>query len=177
MAMPMPMPVTHRGRMKGSLRLKKGGQLKMTEDGLLPWNEEGLENAGGPSDSLFLAGDIRASGRNVEEVRDQLAQRLSKFIPDLVVSVSVIQLSGNKVFVIGQVNKPGEITLVRPIDVTQALAISGGVTPFASVNDIKVLRRTPTGQSAIEFRYGDIEKGKRLEQNILLSAGDVVVVP
>jgi len=127
--------------------------------------------------SFPLTGDITASGRTVEEVREQVQNRLSKFIPDLVVSITVLQINGNKIYVMGQVNRPGEITANPPIDVVQALAISGGANAFAQLNDIQIVRRTPTGQVAIPFRYRDIEKGKRLEQNILLKAGDIVVVP
>jgi polysaccharide export outer membrane protein len=127
--------------------------------------------------SFPLAGDIQASGRTVEEVREKVTERLSRFIPDLVVSISVLQISGNKIYVIGQVSRPGEIIANPQIDVVQAIAIAGGYNPFAQLNDIKIIRRTPTGQIAIPFRYGDIEKGKRLEQNILLKAGDIVIVP
>jgi polysaccharide export outer membrane protein len=127
--------------------------------------------------SFPLTGDIVASGRSIAEVREQVAKRLSRYIPDLVVSVSVLQINGNKVYVIGQVARPGEIIANPHIDVVQALAIAGGNTPFADLNNISILRRTPTGLKSIPFRYGDIEKGKRLEQNIQLQAGDVVVVP
>jgi polysaccharide export outer membrane protein len=127
--------------------------------------------------SFPLAGDIQAQGNNVDEIRELLTKKLSKFIPDLVVSVSVLQINGNKVYVIGQVNKPGEINANPQIDVMQALSIAGGANPYAQVNDIKILRRTENGQQAIPFRYGDIEKGKKLEQNIVLQAGDVIVVP
>ncbi len=127
--------------------------------------------------SFPLAGDIMASGRTPDEVRQQLTKRLSKYIPELVVSVSVLQINGNKIYVIGQVSRPGEIVANPQIDVVQALAIAGGGTPYAQLNDIKILRRTPTGQIAIPFRYLDVEKGKRLEQNIMLKAGDIVIVP
>jgi len=127
--------------------------------------------------SFPLAGDVQAAGNSVEEVRELLRKQLEKLIPDLVVSVSVFQINGNKIFVIGQVNKPGEINANPYIDVVQALSIAGGATAFANVSNISILRRTNDGQISIPFDYGDIENGKRLEQNIILQAGDVVVVP
>jgi len=127
--------------------------------------------------SFPLAGDINAKGKSVEQVRELLTKKLSRFIPDLVVSVSVVAINGNKVYVIGQVNRPGDITVNPNIDIMQALSIAGGTNPFAQLNDISILRRTENGLISIPFRYGDIEKGKRLEQNIVLKAGDVVVVP
>jgi polysaccharide export outer membrane protein len=127
--------------------------------------------------SFPLAGDINAKGKSVEQVRELLTKKLSRFIPDLVVSVSVLAINGNKVYVIGQVNRPGDISVNPNIDIMQALSIAGGANPFAQLNDISILRRTENGLISIPFRYGDIEKGKRLEQNIVLKAGDVVVVP
>lgn len=145
------------------------------------WKEEGLQNEvlvrPDGKFSFPLAGDIDARGRSVEEIRILLTQKLSRYIPDLVVSVSVLAINGNKVFVLGQVNRPGEIIANPQIDVMQALSIAGGTTPFAALNDISILRRTAAGPISIPFRYGDVEKGKRLEQNIMLKAGDVVVVP
>jgi polysaccharide export outer membrane protein len=127
--------------------------------------------------SFPLAGDINAKGKSVEQVRELLTTKLSRYIPDLVVSVSVLAINGNKVYVIGQVNRPGDISVNPNIDIMQALSIAGGANPFAQLNDITILRRTENGLISIPFRYGDIEKGKRLEQNIVLKAGDVVVVP
>jgi polysaccharide export outer membrane protein len=127
--------------------------------------------------SFPLAGDINAKGKSVEQVRELLTKKLSRYIPDLVVSVSVLAINGNKVYVIGQVNRPGDISVNPNIDIMQALSIAGGANPFAQLNDISILRRTENGLISIPFRYGDIEKGKRLEQNIVLKAGDVVVVP
>jgi polysaccharide export outer membrane protein len=127
--------------------------------------------------SFPLAGDNQAAGRSVEQVRQTLTKELGKFIPDLVVSVSLLAINGNKVYVLGQVNRPGEILANPQIDVMQALSVAGGANAFAQLNDISILRRTSAGLVSIPFRYGDVEKGKRLEQNILLQAGDVVVVP
>ncbi|MGI9291342.1 MAG: polysaccharide biosynthesis/export family protein [Gammaproteobacteria bacterium] len=127
--------------------------------------------------SFPLVGDILAEGFSVEEIRSMVSQRLERYIPETVVSVTVIQINGNKIYVIGQVNRPGEIIANPPIDVVKALSMSGGLNAFAQPNQIKILRRTPAGQKSIPFRFGDIEKGKSLEQNIRLQAGDVVIVP
>jgi polysaccharide biosynthesis/export protein len=127
--------------------------------------------------SFPLAGEIDAAGRTVDEVRQALDERLQKFIPNAVVTVAVKQIGGNRVYVIGKVNRPGEFAFTRPIDVMQALSLAGGTTSFAALNDIRILRRENGKQRSIEFRYGDVEIGRRLEQNILLQSGDTVVVP
>jgi polysaccharide export outer membrane protein len=145
------------------------------------WREEGLDQEvlvrpdGGFS--FPLAGDVNAIGKTVEELRTEIADRLARFIPGLVVTVAVKEINGNKVYVIGQVNRPGEFVVNPQVDVMQALSIAGGMTAFASTDDISVLRPRGGRQVALPFSYNDVLRGRNLEQNILLEAGDVVLVP
>ena len=127
--------------------------------------------------SFPLVGDVQAEDRTVEAVRDDLVKRLTKYIPNANVSVAVTKIVSYKVYVVGRVNKPGEYLVGHYTDVLQALSLAGGLTPFAAENDIKVMRRVKGTQQSIPFRYGDLRKGKDLEQNILLQRGDVVMVP
>lgn len=128
--------------------------------------------------SFPLVGDIDATGKSVGDLREEISASLQKYIPDLIVTVTVKSILGNKVYVLGQVNTPGEFVVNPRVDVMQALSMAGGTTPFAALNDIVVLRRDADGsQTAIPFAYKDVEKGRSLEQNILLNSGDVVVVP
>ncbi len=127
--------------------------------------------------SFPLVGDIQAEDRTVEEIRSDIVKRLTKYIPNPNVSVSVTKVISYKVYVVGRVNKPGEYLIGHYTDVLQALSLAGGLTPFAAENDIKVMRRTRGEQYAIPFRYGDVRKGRDLEQNIVLQRGDVVMVP
>ncbi len=127
--------------------------------------------------SFPLTGDIRARGRTVQEIRQDLADHIAHYVPDPVVSVAIFEARGSKVYVIGQVNRPGEFPVNRYVDVTQALAMAGGTTPFAQLDSIKILRREGKTQLAIPFAYSDIAAGKRLQQNIVLEPGDTVLVP
>lgn len=127
--------------------------------------------------SFPLVGDIQAENQTVEDIRGELVKRLTKYIPNPNVSVAVTKVASYKVYVVGRVNKPGEYVIGHYADVLQALSLAGGLTPFAGENDIKVMRRVRGEQRAIPFRYGDIRKGRDLEQNILLQRGDVVMVP
>ncbi len=146
------------------------------------WKEEDLQrdllvNPDGHF-AFPLAGDMLAEGKTVEELRQELTEKLGRFIPEVVVTVSAVQLNGNKVYVIGQVNRPGEFVMNRATDVMQAISIAGGPTTFAALDDIPILRRGEQGsQIAIPFRYRDVQKGEKLDQNIILRAGDTVVVP
>jgi polysaccharide export outer membrane protein len=128
--------------------------------------------------SFPLAGEIQATGKSVEDVRQVLVERLSEYIPDPVVTVATEAIQGNKVYVIGQVNRPGEFIAAARLDVVQALSIAGGFTPFAQKNDVLILRRRPDGtQESMNFRYNQVERGRDLQQNLVLRPGDVVIVP
>jgi polysaccharide export outer membrane protein len=127
--------------------------------------------------SFPLAGDMQAAGLTTDELRERLQERVRKLIPEAVVTVAVKAPNGNRVFVIGKVNRPGDFPLLRPTDVMQALSLAGGATPFASTNRIRVLHRDGTHETSIRFRYGEVAKGRHLDQNVLLQSGDTVVVP
>ena len=127
--------------------------------------------------SFPLIGDVPAMGHTVEEVRQDIAKRLARFIPNPHVSVAITKLQSYKVYVMGRVTKPGEYLVGHYTDVLQALSLAGGLTPFASENDIKIIRRENGDPRVFMFRYGDVQKGRDLNQNILLERGDVVMVP
>ena len=124
-----------------------------------------------------LAGDIQATNKTMEQVRKEIVTKLTRYIPDPVVTVAAKQAMGNKVYVVGKVNRPGEYIASRYVDVMQAIGMAGGLNPFAASNDIVILRRTNGVERAIPFKYGQVEDGRKLKQNILLQSGDVVVVP
>jgi polysaccharide export outer membrane protein len=124
-----------------------------------------------------LAGDIVVAGKTIEQIQKDIAAKLTKYVPDPVVTATVKQSQGNKIYVVGKVNKPGEYASNRTIDVMQALSMAGGPNPFASVNKIKIIRRVNGEQKIFYFKYSRVEKGKDLEQNIILQGGDIVVVP
>ena len=178
------MPVYAEDPMPAALvsQLEPGYRLG-AEDVLLVsvWKDEQLtREAVVRPDGMFsfpLVGDIPAENQTVDDIRGELVKRLTKYIPNPNVSVSVTKVASYKVYVVGRVNKPGEYVIGHYTDVLQALSLAGGLTPFAGENDIKVMRRVRGGQQAIPFRYGDIRKGRDLEQNILLQRGDVVMVP
>lgn len=145
------------------------------------WKEEGLsrEITVAPDGTLAfpLVGQIKAKGLSLAQLQTDLGARLSAYIPQPSVSIILKSAAGSKIYVIGKVNRPGGFPLLGPIDVLQALSLAGGLTTFAEYNSIKIIRRTGGESRAIQFRYGDIEDGEKLDQNIPLENGDVVVVP
>jgi polysaccharide export outer membrane protein len=128
--------------------------------------------------SFPLCGQIDAHGKTVGQLQQEITQCLAHFITDPVVTVAITKVKGNRVYVIGQVQKPGDFIVNPSVDVMQALSMAGGTTPFASLGNIKILRRTTDGQQvALPFDYNDVIHGKDLQENVMLQAGDVVVVP
>ncbi len=146
------------------------------------WKEEGmlLEVLVRPDGGISfpLVGDLTVQNLSLVDIEKAVTEKLSQYLSDPVVTVSAKQLLGNKIYVIGQVNKPGEYIVNKYVDVMQVLSMAGGMTPFAAVNNIIILRRDASGkQQAIKFEYGELANGEMLEQNIMMQAGDVVVVP
>ncbi|MGX2030556.1 polysaccharide biosynthesis/export family protein [Methylocaldum gracile] len=143
------------------------------------WREEGLTKQvlvradGGLS--FPLVGDLAAGGLTVEDVRATVTERLSEYLADPVVSVSVITTS-QKIYVVGKVNKPGEFVTPGRVTVMHALALAGGLNPFADRDDITILRQRGDQTTPLPFDYDAVAAGEDLEQNILLMNGDVVVV-
>jgi polysaccharide export outer membrane protein len=127
--------------------------------------------------SFPLVGQIDAHGKGVQELQNLITERLRKYLSDPVVTVSVQEVKGNKIYVIGQVTKPGDFIVNPSVNVMQALSMAGGTTAFASLNNIIILRGSAAGQVALPFHYNDVIHGKDLQQNVELQAGDVVVVP
>jgi polysaccharide export outer membrane protein len=145
------------------------------------WKEEGLKKDvlvrpdGGIS--FPLAGDMQAAGKTALQVQQELTQKLQKFIPDPDVTVSLIKITSYKVYVLGRVARPGEYPVGHHVNVLQALSLAGGLTPFSSADNIKIIRKIDGKSASIPFVYSKVEDGSAMEQNITLKSGDVVLVP
>jgi len=127
--------------------------------------------------SFPLVGDILAAGKSPAELQAEITQRLEAYIPDAVVTVSVTELRGLRIYVSGRVVNPGQYTVGRYVDVLQAISLAGGLTPFADERSISVIRRENGREVVYPFNYREVQRGRNLKQNILLKPDDVVVVP
>lgn len=157
--------------------LNPGDKLEITV-----WEEEQLKQEvvvlPDGTISFPLVGHVTAAGKTTEDLVGLLRERLGKFIPDSEINVRLVAAEGNMIYVTGEVAKPGAFVMTRPTDVMQALSMAGGLTEFAKKNSIIVLRREAGGQNrSLPFEYGDVEDGENIESNILLQAGDTIVVP
>lgn len=129
--------------------------------------------------SVPVIGEVLVGGHSIPDISARISEKLQAFLRDEpIVTVALFNMSGNIIYVLGKVNRPGQFTLHAITDITQALALAGGLSTFADADGIKVLRRNQQGeQSAIPFNYSAVKKGRQLDKNIILKSGDVVLVP
>jgi polysaccharide export outer membrane protein len=145
------------------------------------WKEEALTKAvvvlPDGRISFPLIGQVQAADRTVADLKQEITKRIIKYAPKEEVNLEVKQVNSMLVYVIGRVNQPGRFVLNTNVDVLQALAIAGGLNPFAKRNQIKIFRKLSTTTVTYHFNYDDVTDGGKLQQNIILKRGDVIVVP
>lgn len=127
--------------------------------------------------SLPLLNDIQASGLTPMQLAANITDGLKKFITDPQVTVIVTQINSQRVYILGEVTKPGAYPLLPGMNVLQALSSAGGFTMFANTKKIYVLRKQGGKQQKFPFNYKAVISGKHTDQNIVLRAGDQIVVP
>ena len=127
--------------------------------------------------SLPLLNDVVAVGLTPEQLAAELMKAATKYIEDPTASVIVKEIRSRKVYILGQVGKPGPYPLTSDMTVLQLIAIAGDVLEYADAKDITITRMEGGKERRFKFNYRDVLKGKRLEQNILLKPNDTVIVP
>jgi polysaccharide export outer membrane protein len=127
--------------------------------------------------SLPLLNDIMAAGLTPEQLRVTITKGATKFIEDPTVSVVVKAINSRKVYITGQIGKPGPYPLGGPTSVLQLIATAGGIAEYADKKKIVIVRRENGKETTLRFNYDDVTKGKNLGQNIELKPGDSIIVP
>ena len=127
--------------------------------------------------SLPLVKEVIAAGLTVDALRQELDKRYREFILEPTVSVTVSEINSLKIYVLGEVNNPGEIDLLSYTDVLQAIAKAGGFTIYAKKNKVEIIRTFGGQKIKTRFNYSQVVRGKNLQQNIPLKPGDVIIVP
>lgn len=170
-----------------SYRIKPGDVLRI----------EVLEDSAMNRDTLVLpdgrvtvplAGTLPVGGRTVDQVRADVATKLSSnFANEPTVTVSLLQLgtptssgvsSRLPIYFLGEVNAPGMVEVKRGTTLLQALALAGGFNRFAAVKRVQLRRTDRSGkQSVYSFNYQDVLAGKNSIGATVLTSGDVIVVP
>ncbi len=127
--------------------------------------------------SLPLLHDVQAAGLTPMQLQEVITEGLKKFITGPQVTVIVTQINSRRIYVLGEVARPGAFPMLPNMTVLQALSTAGGFLQYAKLNGIYVLRTENGRQVTYPFNYKDVVRGLRPEQNIVLKAGDTVVVP
>jgi len=127
--------------------------------------------------SLPLLNDIQAAGLTPEQLRVAVTAAAGKFLEEPTVTVVVRQINSRRVYITGQVGKPGPYNLSGPMTVLQLIATAGGVLEYADTKNIVLMRNENGKPMSYPFNYKDVIKRKNLKQNIELKPGDTVIVP
>jgi len=127
--------------------------------------------------SLPLVNDIQAGGLTPGQLRDNVNTIARRFLEEPSVTVVVKQINSRKLFITGQVEKPGPYPMSGTTTVLQLISMAGGLKEFTDGKRILIMRTKDGKQTGRMFNYREVTSGKHLEQNIELHPGDTVVVP
>lgn len=127
--------------------------------------------------SLPLLNDVQAGGLTPTKLAEEITTGLKKFVTDPQVTVIVSVINSQRVYILGEVNRAGAYPLLPGMTVLQALSSGGGFTQFANTKKIYILRTEGDKSDKFPFNYKDVIAGRHPEQNIVLKAGDTIVVP
>ena len=126
--------------------------------------------------SLVLVGDLPAAGRTPMQLADEITTRLKKYLQDPSVTVLVLAVNSQRIYMMGEIGHVGPIALAAGMSPLQAIAAAGGLSPFANSKKIYILRGEAGKQQKIPFNYKQALKGDST-QDIKLQPGDTIVVP
>lgn len=127
--------------------------------------------------SLPLVGDIKAAGLTPMQLKATIVEKMKEFVADPNVTVIVEDIRSFKVFIVGEVARPGAYNLKSETTLMQALAIAGGLTQFASRTKITILRKEGGKETGIKFNYNEVASGSDVSKNLQLRPGDTIIVP
>jgi polysaccharide biosynthesis/export protein len=125
--------------------------------------------------SMVLVGDLPAAGMTPMALSADISQRLKKYIQDPVVTVVVLGVDSQRVFLVGEVTKVGPLMLTPGMTTLQAIVTAGGLTQFANSKHIYILRKVAGKEQKMPFNYKQALKGDN--QGVSLLPGDTIVVP
>jgi len=127
--------------------------------------------------TLPLLHDVQATGLTPMELANVIRDELKNYVNEPQVSVSVTEINSRRIYVTGEVVRPGAYPLLPQMTALQALSSSGGFTQFARIKNIHILRVVNGQKATISFNYKEAVNGKNPGKDIELQTGDVIVVP
>jgi polysaccharide biosynthesis/export protein len=127
--------------------------------------------------SLPLLNDVQAAGLTPTQLAAQLTESLKKFVTNPQVTVIVVQINSQRIYILGEVTRAGAYPLLPGMTILQGLSSAGGFTQFANLKKIYMFRMENGKQIKYPFNYKDVISGKASDENIVLKAGDTIVIP
>jgi len=127
--------------------------------------------------ALPLINEVLAAGLTPEDLQKKLTEESKKYMEDASITVVIREINSLKVFITGEVAKPGVYPLTFSMSVMQLLSVAGGLKEYANAKNITIMRNQGGKQTSLKFNYREVASGKNLKQNIELKPGDTVVVP
>src|SRR5271154_966743 len=127
--------------------------------------------------SLPLLNDVQAAGLTPTQLAEQITESLKKFVTNPQVTVIVTQINSQRIYILGEVTRAGAYPLLPNMTVLQGLSSAGGFTQFANLKKIYMFRTENGKQVKYPFNYKAVIDGKQPDENVVLKAGDTIVVP
>ena len=127
--------------------------------------------------SLPLINEVMAAGLTPEELQKKITEESKRFMEDASITVVVREILSLRVFITGEVNKPGPYPITSATTVMQLISLAGGLREYANAKNIMIMRKEGDKQTSFKFNYKEVAAGKNLKQNVDLKPGDTVVVP
>jgi len=131
--------------------------------------------------TLPLVGDVMASGRTPDQLRDRIVEKIKEYQDNVVVSVILQEINSYKIFMLGAIARPGSYVMKRKTTLLQAIALAGGFNQYASKNKIVVIRERHAGdkrEEKIRVSFDDaVDVQDGGGQNLVLRPGDTIFVP
>ena len=127
--------------------------------------------------SIPLINELQAAGLTPEELQKKITEESKKYVEDASITIVVREIHSLRVFITGEVNKPGPYPITSATTVMQLISLAGGLREYANSKNIMIMRKEGDKQTSLKFNYKEVAAGKNLKQNIDLKPGDTVVVP
>ena len=127
--------------------------------------------------SFPLLNDVQAAGLTPVMLKDVLETGLKNYVSSPVITVTVIDSVSQQFYILGEVKKTGGYPIVKDISVLQAFALAGGFTEWAAKDEILLIRREAGQKKVYKIDYKDMAKGKNMDQDLLIKAEDIIIVP
>jgi len=126
---------------------------------------------------LPLIGDVQAAGVGIFKLRDEIKERLSKYLIDPQVLVAISTVQSQKIMVLGEVNNPGVFALDTDMDILEAISKAGGMTKDAKMANVLLIRRGQGRPEVTSLNLKKVFKGGDVSQNLILQNGDIAYLP